>query len=366
MTCLPCLASPEVVGDRAITKKITVEAAAASVPVVLFLGSGESGKSTFFRQLRLLHGGGYTPQEREQFQQPIRQMIIHDIHALIVALDRPEVVAALQGGPPVLPSSTMEAMRTISEYARAGCPNCDLTTEMAGLIAMVWTDSSIQQVYELKRLFHLGEHAAYFFGKVHEIAKADWMPNDQDLVTFRVRTTGVCDQKIVLWDNVFRIVDVGGQRSERRKWIMQFSGVAAILFVVATSEYDQTCLEDNVTNRLDESLGVFVDVCRNEAVKNSGMIVFFNKTDLFLKKLPVVPFGNFIKDYTGDGSPKSVSLYIVDLFTRKANDAFKEISANKRIYPHWTTAIDRGNVKKVFDSLRDIILRLLLSSENLL
>lgn len=120
---------------------------------------------------------------------------------------------------------------------------------------------------------------------------------------------GVCDQKIVLWDNVFRIVDVGGQRSERRKWfggplretpnvhslirpnrIMQFSGVAAILFVVATSEYDQTCLEvrkvssfvetpltslryqDNVTNRLDESLGVFVDVCRNEAVKNSGMI----------------------------------------------------------------------------------------------
>lgn len=93
-------------------------------------------------------------------------MIIHDIHALIVALDRPEVVAALQGGPPVLPSSTMEAMRTISEYARAGktpilpsfatmanqvefgpgCPNCDLTTEMAGLIAMVWTDSSIQQV----------------------------------------------------------------------------------------------------------------------------------------------------------------------------------------------------------------------------
>jgi len=35
------------------------------------------------------------------------------------------------------------------------------------------------------------------------------------------------------------MVDVGGQRSERRKWIHCFEGVTSVLFLVAISEYDQ-------------------------------------------------------------------------------------------------------------------------------
>ena len=43
---------------------------------------------------------------------------------------------------------------------------------------------------------------------------------------------------------VFHMVDVGGQRSERRKWIHCFEGVAAIIFVVALNAYDQMLSED--------------------------------------------------------------------------------------------------------------------------
>ena len=42
---------------------------------------------------------------------------------------------------------------------------------------------------------------------------------------------------IVFYD--FRMVDVGGQRSERRKWIHCFEGVKAIIFLTAINEYDQ-------------------------------------------------------------------------------------------------------------------------------
>ena len=38
-----------------------------------------------------------------------------------------------------------------------------------------------------------------------------------------------------------RMVDVGGQRSERRKWIHCFENVTSIIFLVALSEYDQVC-----------------------------------------------------------------------------------------------------------------------------
>jgi len=41
-----------------------------------------------------------------------------------------------------------------------------------------------------------------------------------------------------------RMFDVGGQRSERKKWIQCFDDVRAILFVVALSGYDMTLYED--------------------------------------------------------------------------------------------------------------------------
>lgn len=41
-----------------------------------------------------------------------------------------------------------------------------------------------------------------------------------------------------------RMFDVGGQRSERKKWIHCFEGVTAIIFCVAMSEYDMVLAED--------------------------------------------------------------------------------------------------------------------------
>lgn len=41
-----------------------------------------------------------------------------------------------------------------------------------------------------------------------------------------------------------RMFDVGGQRSERKKWIHCFEGVTAIIFCVAMSAYDLVLAED--------------------------------------------------------------------------------------------------------------------------
>lgn len=48
----------------------------------------------------------------------------------------------------------------------------------------------------------------------------------------------------------YKLFDVGGQRSERKKWIHCFENVTAIIFLVAISEYDQLLYEDqNVVSR---------------------------------------------------------------------------------------------------------------------
>ena len=49
---------------------------------------------------------------------------------------------------------------------------------------------------------------------------------------------------------MFRLVDVGGQRSERRKWIHCFEDVSSIIFIASLAEYNLSLVEDSAINRL--------------------------------------------------------------------------------------------------------------------
>lgn len=66
----------------------------------------------------------------------------------------------------------------------------------------------------------------------------------------RLRTTGIIETLFALGQLNFRMMDVGGQRSERKKWIHCFEGVQCLLFMVALSSYDQSLLEDQNAVRL--------------------------------------------------------------------------------------------------------------------
>jgi hypothetical protein len=56
------------------------------------------------------------------------------------------------------------------------------------------------------------------------------------------------------------VVDVGGQRSERKKWVNAFDNVNAILFVVNSAGYGTVLFEDETKNRMMEELTVFETV----------------------------------------------------------------------------------------------------------
>ena len=70
------------------------------------------------------------------------------------------------------------------------------------------------------------------------------MPTDQDLLRSRLRTTGITETVFDLGQLTYRMFDVGGQRSERKKWIHCFENVNCLLFLVAISGYDQCLVED--------------------------------------------------------------------------------------------------------------------------
>ena len=112
-----------------------------------------------------------------------------------------------------------------------------------------------------------------------------YTPTATDVLRARVRTNGILETNFCINDVVITMLDVGGQRSQRRKWIYCFENVKAVLFVVSLSGYDMTLLEDPSVNRLEESLNLFSQIVNNRFFKESSFVLFLNKLDLFREKI---------------------------------------------------------------------------------
>lgn len=105
-----------------------------------------------------------------------------------------------------------------------------------------------------------------FFEEAKRIAAPDYIPNVADVLRARTKTTGIYETRFTMGqlsiqygtsyislflhilrdaNIVYSMFDVGGQRSERKKWIHCFENVTSIIFCVALSEYDQVLLEES-------------------------------------------------------------------------------------------------------------------------
>jgi hypothetical protein len=83
-----------------------------------------------------------------------------------------------------------------------------------------------------------------FFNDIDRLFQKDYLPTDQDILRARLRTTGISETIFETGPLTYRMFDVGGQRSERKKWIHVFDNVQVVLFLAAISGYDHVLVED--------------------------------------------------------------------------------------------------------------------------
>ncbi len=115
------------------------------------------------------------------------------------------------------------------------------------------------------------------------------------------------------------LVDVGGQRSERKKWLHCFESVDAVVFVAALSEYDQPLAEDPTVNRIQESVKLFGSVCGVKWFRRAAILLFLNKMDLFSAKVRATPLRRRFPDYDGaDGDASAAMDYVASIFRAEA------------------------------------------------
>uniref|UniRef100_A0A9L0IFM2 Guanine nucleotide-binding protein subunit alpha n=1 Tax=Equus asinus TaxID=9793 RepID=A0A9L0IFM2_EQUAS len=257
---------------------------------LLLLGTGESGKSTFIKQMRIIHGAGYSEEDKRGFTKLVYQNIFTAMQAMIRAMETLRILYKHEHNKAnalLIREVDVEKVTTFEHrYVSA--------------IKTLWADPGIQECYDRRREYQLSDSAKYYLTDVDRIATLGYLPTQQDVLRVRVPTTGIIEYPFDLENIIFRMVDVGGQRSERRKWIHCFENVTSIMFLVALSEYDQVLVESDNENRMEESKALFRTIITYPWFQNSSVILFLNKKDLLEDKILYSHLVDYFPEFDGE------------------------------------------------------------------
>ena len=350
---------PELARKNVEVKKAMAAAVAEDAKVIkmLLLGAGESGKSTIFKQMKIINKDGYSREERLAFRSIVWSNTIVSMKLLASSFDKipgevedPNVKALLDR----LEAATEEEEKLTLRVEEGGT--------VGKLIKQMWENDKIKFYFENRSKFQLNDSAEYYFNALDRISEESYEPNEQDVLRSRVRTTGIVQSDFAIKGVKFSMFDVGGQRNERRKWIHCFDNVHAVVFVAALSEFDQVLYEDESQNRMCEALDLFQQISNSKWFADTAMILFLNKNDLFEAKLAKLTARNetmaqyctvekgFREAYTGSNDYQQCVDYWKAQFTAQPQDKAKSV------YTHPTCATDTSNVKFVFGAVVSIIL----------
>ncbi|KII95402.1 hypothetical protein PLICRDRAFT_150105 [Plicaturopsis crispa FD-325 SS-3] len=319
---------------------------------ILLLGSGESGKSTVVKQMKIIHQNGFTTEERKVYRPTVYKNLLDSAQAVVLAMRKIGVDC-------MDPQNRANADAIIDYHIVEDSMEFEFSPAIALAIYEMWTDPIIPKIMDHSSEFYLMDSASYFFGEAQRIGAQNYVPNEMDVLRARAKTTGITETRFNMGQLSIHMFDVGGQRSERKKWIHCFESVTSIIFCTALSEYDQVLLEESSQNRMTESLVLFESVINSRWFLRTSIILFLNKIDVFKSKLPKVPLERYFPEYTGGPDINKAAKYVLWRFMNTNR-------ARLSVYPHLTQATDTSNVRLVFAAVKETILQLALKDSGIL
>jgi len=334
---------------------------------ILLLGAGESGKSTVVKQIKLLHHKAIPQEELDLTAASMHQNIIDCFQSLLKAHrlfgielkdEEDRQTGEILMNWETQTRSQETGARRESVESKEQLLQKRISPDLAVKMIKLFKTETMQQVYERRNEFWLLDSFNYYIDNLVRFASANWVPSEEDTVMARIRTTGIVvteiDHKINqpekdLPDIVhFQVVDVGGQRNERKKWIHCFDDVKAILFVENLAGYNQVMFEDERKNRMHESLELFSKVTSNSIFNDTPIFLFLNKKDLFEEMIQQTDLNKTFPEYTGGKDAAKALEFITDQFKKHAN--------SKKFVIHTLTARWKGDVNSAFEDVQKYLI----------
>ncbi|KAI8926982.1 guanine nucleotide binding protein, alpha subunit [Entophlyctis helioformis] len=346
-------------------------------PRLLILGSGDSGKTTLLKQLRLLHGKPFSGAEAQTYH----ELMVHnaalgltgylqlcDLLSLHVA--HSDERALFEMNAPALMHRTTE-----------------IPANVVAAMQALWCDPAVQSVLPIAPQHNIQDTAPYFLAKIDAIAAPGYTPTNDDILQVRSPTTGVSETVFNINNRQLHFIDVGGQRGLRKQWSGFFDNCHAILFVASISSFDQTLHEiakdglmgslmgpdadldsdllnpDAVlpTNRLADAVQLFGQIVNNRVLAKSQVVLFLNKDDLFRDKLARgIRFADFVHGYDGPNKADAIAKHVRHMFMAQRRDKDRIVTV------HRTCCTDTNAMQILVGSLIESLTRSALESVGIL
>ncbi|EAY12121.1 G-protein alpha subunit, putative [Trichomonas vaginalis G3] len=306
---------------------------------ICIVGAGESGKTTFTRNMVLNYLGGINDKDRRSEIVTIRGNMIDAIKDLIKFVQS-------EGLESELPDDEEEFIQNLLDVDAF---DADFSELAAGL-HKIWNCDVIQKAYYHTSQVVVPDNMDYFFEKYLEIAKEDYVPTDGDLLRVRVRTIGIKPMVFDLEGARFQLTDVGGQICERKNWQKVLEGTEAVIFAFSLAEFDRKMFEKPEELRIDDSIKLFEATVNGETCSECPIYLVGNKYEKFCKKIQETDaFGAAFPDFQGNiHDPLATSEYLFKLF----KDKMVQNGSEYHTFQTFTmTAIDSQSVIKVAESV---------------
>jgi GTPase SAR1 family protein len=308
-----------------------------SIIKLLLLGTGDSGKSTFLKQMKVSQMDGFSRNETLTYMGALKHNTLKSMQRLIQ-------IAEEQGKE--FGSRTMKLFDTVKNSESEN----DMSIEVAKAISRIWKDAEMVKFYhEVAPFAQVPSCTPYYFENAERYV-GDFKPTTDDIIRAKLKTTGIYETSFQFNNAEFKIVDVGGQRAERRKWMHCFTDVRAIIYLVALDEYNMILEEDGTTNRMEESINLFGEISESRYIEDLLIVLFLNKSDLFEEKLPSYP----IRDYFKDAPKSNDSEECYEFIKKKYESAY---NGRASCYSFKTCGLDTDKCVNVFASVADDVLR---------
>jgi guanine nucleotide-binding protein subunit alpha len=235
-----------------------------------------------------------------------------------------------------------------------------LTPSLAEDILVLWSSRTIRDALSFHKALQLPgglSGVTYYMQNAKRFADEDYEPVADDVIRAKLRTTGVTEVCLQIGNQEYNMIDIGGQRSERRKWLHCFESVHIIIYLVAINEYDMVLEEDEETNRLEEAFKLFQLLTGTQWLRQIPCILFLNKCDLFREEIVTRPLEDHFPEYnqfvkqnckekptTPDEHYQSGIEFMKHMFWSNFHGS--------NLYAFDTCAIDKDHCEKVFKVIR--------------
>lgn len=255
---------------------------------VVLVGASQSGKTTLHKAMKNYWRGGFNLEERTEWVVLLRANTIQSIRYILEEMESFKIPLQHEEN-----GSHAQYIFLHPTHFKPDDKYPEGLEEVAIAVTQLWADAGVQEAFRRRQEYWLMDNVSYFANNAQQLFTRGYIPSQEDILRCRLRTIGITETRIDLGEVIVRLMDMGGVRSERKKWIHAFDNMDSVVFTVDTTSYCRRLIEDEEGNSMSESFCLWEAIANSRYFTEVNFFLMFTKVDLLPETFELSPITQY-------------------------------------------------------------------------